>query len=86
MYRLLENIRPDRKRAGTRQEQPPKKRETGREAWRRRGGTTTGRNCWEASDQRRDTKRHSKKWRFVRPGVEIIQRIRITQYYARTRM
>lgn len=30
MYRLLENIRPDRKRAGTRQEQPPKKRQTGR--------------------------------------------------------
>ena len=65
MYRLLENIRPDRKRAGARQEQPPKKRQTGREAWIRRGGETTGRNCWEASDQRRDTKRHPKRWRFV---------------------
>ena len=65
MYRLLENIRPDRKRAGTRQEQPPKKRQTGRGAWIRRGGQTTGRNCWEASDQRRDTKRHPKRWRFV---------------------
>ena len=68
MYRLLENIRPDRKRAGTRQEQPPKKRQTGRGAWIRRGGQTTGRNCWEASDQRRDAKRHSKEWRFVRLG------------------
>ena len=27
---------------------------------------TIGRNCWEASDQRRDTKRHLLKWRFVR--------------------
>ena len=30
MYRLLGNIRPARKIADTRQEQPPKKRQTGR--------------------------------------------------------
>jgi len=34
---------------------------------------TTGHNCWEASDQRRDTKRHSKKWRFVLLGSDGIR-------------
>ena len=34
---------------------------------------TTGRNCWEASDQRRDAKRHSKKWRFVLSGSQLLQ-------------
>jgi len=29
---------------------------------------TIGRNCWEASDQRRDAKRHLLKWRFARLG------------------
>jgi hypothetical protein len=38
MYRLLENIRPDRKTAGTRQEQPPKKRQTGRGSLYELGG------------------------------------------------
>ena len=27
---------------------------------------TTAQICWEASDQRRDTNRHSRGWRFVR--------------------
>lgn len=78
MYRLLENIRPDRKRAGARQEHPPKKRQTGREAWIRRGGITTGRNCWEASDQRRDAKRRSKERRFVRLERCCFEKIGIT--------
>jgi len=59
MYRLLENIRPARKTADTRQEQPPQKWQTGWEVCRRRGGLNRRPYCWEASDQRRDTKRHS---------------------------
>ena len=55
MYRLLEYSGEPAKTADTRQEQPPKKRQTGRESLQKGAvETTTAHNCWEASDQRRN--------------------------------
>ena len=67
MYRLLERFRPARKnsRRSTRaaiHEVADRSREPVEGAVE----ITTAHNCWEASDQRRDAKRHLKKWRFVR--------------------
>jgi len=65
MYRLLENTRPARKQQ-TPARAATKKWQTGGKSVEGAVETTIGRNCWEASDQRRDTKRHSQEWRFVR--------------------
>ena len=67
MYRLLGEIPAS-----------PQKQQTPSKSNRQRSGNRLGKSvegaveittaaiCWEASDQRRDTKRHLKEWRFVR--------------------
>jgi hypothetical protein len=77
MYRLLENnpARPQNSRHPAR----ATAKRSGKPAGKPEEGAVEkppAAICWEASDQRRDAKRHLKKWRFVRLSEREVGRFR----------